>query len=163
MGTKKYEKWIEKDGLLLLESWARDGLYDEQIAHNMGIARQTLWEWRKKYPDIDNALKKGKEVVDVEVENALLKRALGYEYDEVHVTTEKVPIYRKDEVIILEKTTRKVVTKQVVPEVAAQIYWLKNRRPQQWRDRQEYTDNSALEKLDNILAEVKNNAFTETE
>ena len=76
----KYRDWITEEGLLLIEGWARDGLTDEQIAHNIGIRRETLCVWKNKYPNISNALKKGKEVVDRQVENALLKRALGYEY-----------------------------------------------------------------------------------
>lgn len=62
--------------MTLLEGWARDGLTDEQIAHNAGITAATLYEWKKKYPEISEALKKGKEVVDFEVENALLQTAL---------------------------------------------------------------------------------------
>lgn len=46
------------------QGWARDGLTDEQIAYNIGIRRPTLYDWEKKYPDISDALKKGKEVVD---------------------------------------------------------------------------------------------------
>ena len=72
----KYKKWLEADGLILLQGWARDGLTDEQIAHNIGINTATLYDWKKKYPNISNALKKGKEVVDFAVENALLKKAL---------------------------------------------------------------------------------------
>ena len=72
----KYEQWLESDGLILLQGWARDGLTDEQIAHNIGISTVTLYDWKKKYPTISNALKKGKEVVDFAVENALLKKAL---------------------------------------------------------------------------------------
>ena len=79
----KYEYWLTPEGLLLLEGWARDGLTDEQISNNIGISRSTLAEWKKKYEDISDTLKKGKEVVDIQVENALLKRALGYTYDEV--------------------------------------------------------------------------------
>ena len=82
MAKGKYERWLEPDGLLRLEGWARDGLTDEQIAHNIGIAPKTLYEWKKRYGEICKALKKGKEVVDIQVENALLKRALGYEYQE---------------------------------------------------------------------------------
>src|SRR5690625_7906107 len=78
----KYEEWLTKEGLLKIEGWARDGLTDEQIAKNMGISRSTLNEWKNKYSDILDTLKKGKEVVDLQVENALLKRALGYKYDE---------------------------------------------------------------------------------
>lgn len=118
----KYQKWLEPEGVLKIEGWARDGLTNEQIAGNMGISRETLNQWSKKYPDISDALKKGKEVVDRRVENALLKRALGYEYDEI--TTE----YGKE---------TKRVTKQVVPDVTAQIFWLKNRKPDQWRDKRD--------------------------
>ncbi len=83
MAKGKYQRWLESDGLLLLEGWARDGLTDDQIAQNCGCGVRTLYEWKEKYPQISQALKKGKEVVDIQVENALLKRALGYEYDEV--------------------------------------------------------------------------------
>lgn len=81
MAKGKYEYWLTPEGLLKLEGWARDGLTDEQIAHNMGISRETLSQWRKKYSDISDTLKRGKEIVDIQVENALLKRALGYEYE----------------------------------------------------------------------------------
>lgn len=124
MASGKYQRWLEPDGLLLLEGWARDGLTDEQIAHNIGISRGTLYDWKKAYPDISNALKRGKDVVDIEVENALLKRALGYEY-----TEERVEISDKD--------GRKVIqtTKHVAADTTAQIFWLKNRRPDKWRDK----------------------------
>lgn len=79
----KYEYWLTPEGLLLLEGWARDGMIDEQISERIGINPATLYDWKKKYPEISKALKKGKEVVDCQVENALLKRALGYTYDEV--------------------------------------------------------------------------------
>lgn len=121
MATGKYQKWLEPDGLLMLEGWARDGLTNEQIATNMGISRETLRVWRNTYSVISAALKRGKEVVDREVENALLKRALGYEYEEV----------TKENGIIT-----KVVTKQVAPDTTAQIFWLKNRKPDDWRDKQ---------------------------
>ncbi len=125
MAKGKYEKWLEPDGLLLLQSWARDGLTDEQIAGNMGISHTTLYEWRKKYPNISEALKKGKEVVDVEVENALYKRAIGYDYEE---TTEEQSEdgYKK-----------RVIKKHMPPDTTACIFWLKNRKPREWRDKQE--------------------------
>ena len=74
----KIDEWLEEDKLILLEGWARDGLSEEQIAKNRGIGRTTLYEWKQKEPNIANTIKKGKEVVDFEVENALLKKALGY-------------------------------------------------------------------------------------
>lgn len=72
----KYQEWLEPDGLIRLEGWARDGLTEQQIAHNMGCGLSTLKEWKNKFPAIATALKKGKEVVDYEVENALLKAAM---------------------------------------------------------------------------------------
>lgn len=76
MAIGKYKKWLEKENLILLEGWARDGLTDEQIAERMGIQRPTLYDWKNKYADISDALKKGKEVIDYQVENALLQKAL---------------------------------------------------------------------------------------
>ncbi|MCB5853716.1 helix-turn-helix domain-containing protein [Flavonifractor plautii] len=124
MAKGKYQRWLEPDGLLLLEGWARDGLTDEQIAGNVGITATTLYEWKNRFPEISEALKKGKEIVDIQVENALLKRALGYEYMEERVE-------------ISEKDGRKVIqtTKTALPDTAAQIFWLKNRRPDRWRDK----------------------------
>lgn len=125
----KYQEWLTEEGLIKIEGWARDGLTDEQIAKNIGITSSTLYEWKKKYSEISEALKKGKEVIDRQVENALLKRALGYQYDEV--TREMV----EDGSGRLMVT--KVVTKEVQPDVTAQIFWLKNRKPSEWRDKQQ--------------------------
>lgn len=121
----KYEKWIMPEGLIKIEGWARDGLTNEQIAHNIGVQRETLQVWIRKYPEIDRSLKQGKEVVDRQVENALLKRALGYEYTETMI--EQSADGRK---------IRETV-KEVVPDVTAQIFWLKNRKPAEWRDRKD--------------------------
>lgn len=121
MAKGKYEYWLTPEGLLKIEGWARDGLTDVQIAENMGIRRGTLYDWCKKYSDISDTLKKGKEVVDRQVENALLKRALGYKYDEVTIEC---------------GIETKRVTKEVVPDTTAQIFWLKNRKREVWADRQ---------------------------
>ena len=107
-----------------MQAWARDGLNDEQIAHNIGIATGTLYDWKKAHPLIAEALKKGKEVADIEVENALFKRALGYDVEE---TKAVVDASGKKQII---KTTR-----HVPPDVGAAIFWLKNRKPAQWRDK----------------------------
>ncbi len=71
------EIWLEEEGLTLLEGWARDGLTREKIAGNMGIGLSTFYKWQKKYPQIAQALRRGREVVDYQVEQALLDRALG--------------------------------------------------------------------------------------
>lgn len=143
MAKGKYLEWLTPEGLLLIEGWARDGLTDEQIAGNMGIKRQTLYDWKKKYPDISDTLKKGKEVVDRQVENALLKRALGYRYEEI--TKEEKPVFDEAGNAVLDDNGNltfamqpiKIVVKEVQPDVTAQIFWLKNRKPAEWRDKKE--------------------------
>lgn len=154
----KYQEWLEGDKLILLEGWCRDGLSDEQIAHNMGISYSTLKEWKRKYPTISATLKKTKEVVDKEVENALYKSAMGYDYEEI--TEER----RFDQAL---GDYRMVVTKRckkhMPPNTASIIFWLKNRKPEIWKDKQEITDTKALDKLDSILGELKDEADREAE
>lgn len=126
MAKGEYQKWLTKEGLLRLQGWARDGLSDEQIATNMCIATGTLYRWKNEHREICEALKEGKDAVDRQVENALLKSALGYKYDEV---TEE----RRDDMLVVTK----VVHKEVQPNTTAQIFWLKNRKRLEWRDRVE--------------------------
>ena len=139
MALGKINEWLEKDKLILLEGWARDGLTDEQIAKNIGINRTTLYDWKKKETNIADALKKGKEIIDFEVENALLKRALGYEYEEE--TYENGILTKK-------------VKKQVPPDTTAQIFWLKNRKKEQWREKVEVVKTD--EDLQNINKNISN-------
>lgn len=127
--------------LILVEAWARDGLRQDQIAKNLGITASTLYEYKKKHSELSEALKKGQEIVDIEVENSLLKRARGYRYDEI--TREAVPYKTIREVDGQEVeeteyrlTVTKIVTKEVQPDTTAQIFWLKNRKPKIWRDQQ---------------------------
>lgn len=137
MAKGKYQEWLTEEGLLQLESWARDGLTDKQIASNMGITEQTLNVWKKNYPSLFESLKRGKAVVDIQVENALLKRALGYSYDEV--TKERVLDYDPStgQVVGSHMEVTKTVRKEVQGDTTAQIFWLKNRRPEQWRDKRD--------------------------
>ena len=136
MAKGKYHKWLTDEGLLKIEGWAKDGLVDEQIAHNIGITTGTLYEWKNKHPEVSEALKKGKEVVDREVENALYKRALGYNYEEVKTYVEEVNGKKKKRV---EKTH-----KHISADVTAQIFWLKNRKPKEWRDKQDIEHSGKL-------------------
>lgn len=175
MAKGKYEFWLSPEGLLKLEGWARDGLTDEQIAGKVGISRSTLNEWKHKYSDISDTLKRGKEIVDIQVENALLKRALGYSYNEDKYVSipmneveyqmkleEYMNLYRfhhpnatDDELFLIKenfpKTKEQLVErkiKEVVPDTTAQIFWLKNRRPDKWRDKQ---DMELSGKLDQVV------------
>ena len=136
---QRWDPWIIEDGLTKIQGWARDGLIDKQIAHNMGVSPTTIREWKKRFPEIAEALRKGKEVVDREVENALYKRALGYWVTETETTT-----YSDG----TTKTTEK--RRHIVPDTTAQIFWLKNRKPDQWREKNDLTltpSNGVLESL----------------
>lgn len=112
MAKGKFEYYLTEDGLTLLAAWARDGLTDAQIAKNCGISTSTLYDWKNRFPEISEALKRKRELVDYEVENALYLNAMG-------------------------------------GNVTAQIFWLKNRKPDKWRDKpaQENTDNGILLEL----------------
>ena len=143
MAKGKYQEWLKPEKLILIEGWARDGLTDEQIAKNIGISKQTFYDWKKKYADFSDSLKNGKEVIDIQVENSLLKRALGYEYEEVS---------EKFEGGIL--TERKVTKKQVVPDTTAQIFWLKNRKPSVWRDKAQVDIDAEFSKVDELISAI---------
>ncbi len=138
MAKSTIAEWEEADKLLLLEAWARDGLTDEQIAGNMGITVRSLYNWKKKSIPIFQSLKVGKEVADIEVENALRKKALGFREKEQAVFTRKTVEYENGKRI--REIKEPVVTeieKYYPPDTTAQIFWLKNRKPEAWRDKQE--------------------------
>lgn len=159
----KYHSHVEPR-LFEVECWARDGLVDEQIAMKLGVAYSTLKEYKNQFPAFSAALKRGKEIVDAEVENALLKRALGYEYiekkyqsvemsEQEYYSRQKFAVNRYKlenpeatmeelRAVELGVSRYKMVvveekTKEVTPDTTAQIFWLKNRKPDVWRDKKE--------------------------
>ena len=117
-----YEKLDIVNKLGLVEGWKRDGLTDEKIARNLGVSKHTLIKWKKNIPDFLDAIKKGKEVSDYELENALHKRAVGYYYEEETVTN-------KGEVVKIKKYEHANPT--------SLIFALKNRLPHKYRDKVE--------------------------
>lgn len=119
--------WLEEDNLMLLECWTRDGYTFEDIANRIGITYNTLRWWRKQYPEIDRALKAGREIIDYKVENALLKSALGYKTKETKVTT----IIRHGKVV---ETIKETTDKEQAPNVSAAQCWLYNRLPKKWKN-----------------------------
>ena len=132
MAKGKYEYWLTDEGLLQIGGWAKSGLTDEQIAHNMGICRDTLIQWKKKFPDISYSLKVNKEVADIQVENALFKKALGYKVVDIIYERVKNLDTGEYELVPAKKTER-----DVPPDTTAQIFWLKNRKPDVWSDRKD--------------------------
>lgn len=143
----KHEYWLTKEGLSLISGWARAGLTDEQISENMDIGTTTLYRWKNEYEDIRESLKASKAIADQHVINALYKRACGFDYDEK--TYERVWNGDLEKYI---KVNTKTVTKMVVPDTTAQIYWLKNRIPKDWRDKPIDTESSVEQINQNILS-----------
>ncbi len=123
VGAKnKLDEWLDPDHLTLLQGWAREGLTDEQIAHNIGIHVSTLYVYKQKSKEFSDALKMTKDMVDYEVENALFKNAMN-------------------------------------GNVTAQIFWLKNRRKEQWREKVELPTNpQELNKVQQLLDKLKEEA-----
>lgn len=120
--------WRTEDGLTLLECWTRDGVKLREIAEFIGITQPLLSRWRREYPEIDEALSKGKELCDYKVENALLKSALGFTATEITVTVGRRQI--NGQWVDITKETK---TKEIAPNVTACLAWLNNRKPDIWK------------------------------
>lgn len=144
----KYHEWLQEDNLIRIESWARMGLTDEQIAKNMRISAVTLYEWMKKYPNISKSIKKGKAPIDFEVENALFKRAIGYEYEEVETIIEEIDGKQRKRI--------KKIKKIALPETSAMIFWLKNRKPKEWRKLNPVVEAKLNAETEKLLKEAEN-------
>lgn len=144
----KFHIWLQEDNLIRIESWARMGLTDEQIAKNMGVNKTTLYDWTKKFPDISNSIKKGKAPIDFEVENALFKRAIGYEYEEVETIIEEIDGKQRKRI--------KKIKKVALPETSAMIFWLKNRKPEQWRKLNPVVEAKLNAETEKLLKEAEN-------
>lgn len=110
-----------------VEDWAMQGLTNKQIAGNLGISEGRLYEWQNDFPEFREALKRGKGVADYEVENALYRSAMGYEVEEVKVT-------KFEDGSMKEEVTKKYIA----PNSTSIIFWLKNRRPDKYRDKHEH-------------------------
>lgn len=162
MARAEYKKWLEPDNLTRLRSWARDGLTNEQIAKKIGVKRQTFQRWLSTYSDMSDTLKKGKEVVDSEIEDSLIsimkkhtitttqykmvkkdafnlkaersKFANIYKLDHPNATKEEVGIAVAEHVDVYEKIPISKTVTEVDPNASAIIFWLKNRRPDIYRD-----------------------------
>ncbi len=157
-----WEQWHTKENLELVEGWARDGLSDEQIAKNMGIAVSTLYDWKKRHLEFMEAFKKGKQVVNVELENALFKKAIGAKTTTTTYRVSKVdenvlearrlrfadkymeehPEASKKEALLAatehvdthEKIIWSIVENQLPPDVGALMFLMKNRMPEKYRE-----------------------------
>lgn len=152
MAKGVYKDWISKDGLSKISAWALSGLTNEQIAHNMDISVKTLYEWCNKYSEFSDALKRAKTIADLEVENALYKRALGYT-----VTLNKQKVTKDGYAVdCLEEM-------HIPADTTAQIFWLKNRQPEKWRDKveQAVTVEDHRENMKDFMEVIKSGKLTD--
>ncbi|EKE03248.1 MAG: hypothetical protein ACD_20C00228G0014 [uncultured bacterium] len=144
----------------LAAKYAKEGLINTQIAQKLNIGKTTLYNWQKRYVEFRESLKKNKEIVDYQVESALLKKALGYEYEEI------------EEVILATKTTTEtkdgetsIITKQPVrikrtrkivhPDTTACIFWLKNRDKKKWRSNPEQESDNGDGTLSDLIESLR--------
>jgi len=104
------------------------GATDEEIGDFFGVDARTVNRWKLKYPSFCQSLKAGKEHADARVERSLFQRATGYEQEQVKIfmpANAKKPVYAK-------------YTERFQPDTTACIFWLKNRKSKEWRDKVEH-------------------------
>lgn len=107
------------------------GATDVEIADILGFSEQTINNWKEKHEDFYLALKRGKAIADANVADRLYQRALGFEHDEEEIKTVTIPGGGSE---IVRVPTRKIYA----PDPTSAIFWLKNRQPSKWRDKQEH-------------------------
>lgn len=103
------------------------GATDNEVADFFGVDVRTLYRWKNESDEFCQSLKVGKAEADERVERSLFSRALGYEHPEVDIR------------VVDKEIIQTPIVKYYPPDTTAAIFWLKNRRPEEWRDRHEVT------------------------
>jgi transposase-like protein len=124
------KEWLKPDKLRQIAAWSTKGMTQAEIAKTIGVADSTFKGWIGKYPEIKDAYREGAEQTDDKVEQALLRRALGYDHPVEKTMVELLPDGGRRQKV--EKTTT-----HIPPDPTSMIFWLKNRRASEWRDRRE--------------------------
>jgi hypothetical protein len=127
----KSTEYDAKKHAVIAAALAAQGLLDEQIYTLLGITKAMFYRWKKRYPEFAEALKDAKAPVDDSVEKSLYERAMGFDSEE----TEIIGVPDGSGGIMPREVRKK--KKHVPPDTTACIFWLKNRRREQWRDVQE--------------------------
>ena len=138
----KYESHV-KPKMFLIEHWVKDGLTDEQIAKRLRVAYSTFREYIKKHKELDEVIKRSKEIIDYEVEESLYKKCVGH-YAKEQKAFKCKEVYYDDNNNRCERETVQVVDVDtfIPPDTMAMAIWLNNRKPGSWRR------NANKEKLD---------------
>lgn len=140
-GAKPKFDFEDEQNLLRIEGWARDGADDKQIAKNIGYNECHFSTLKGKYPKLAKALKKGRAPLDFVIESKLYRKAMGMTVETQQAIKVK-DIYFDDAGRRCEKERVEIVTlKQEIPtDTTAAIFWLKNRKPEQWNRQPEKID-----------------------
>lgn len=123
---------------LQVQKLCKLGATDKDIADFFNVCEATINNWKKEYPRFLESIKKGKVIADIKVSESLFKRATGYKHKE-----DKFFCYEGQ--IITQKTT-----KHYAPDTTAMIFWLKNRKPSMWKDKQEVINLNVSASIDNM-------------
>ena len=145
-------KYNPKYHLPWVRGLARRGLTVDEIAEEMGVHRDTIYEWAKVHEEFSDALNEGRSLADSFVEDSLFRRAIGGTYTEKRMG--KRPDKKGD-----VKNFAEVIEREMPPDTTACIFWLKNRRPDLWRDKPEVDETDVMSKLDDVLTNIENMAY----
>ena len=149
LGRKgKYEKWLKEDSLEQLANWAAKGCTYAEMSNNMGINERTLYDWVDRFPQISQAIEKGRQMSVVAIENAFFRRALGGEV--VEETIEEFKGTFKNGKPENGTGTKRTVKKKLPSDVTAMVFYLKNRAGYRSEPPQE-TSSEMLAKVDELL------------
>lgn len=165
MASNQFAYWSSQQGLACLKDWSGAGMTEEQVLKKIGVSSVTWRKWKKMCPALTGALKDGGDAADCEIESALLKKASGYTVDVVKTYKVKRIEYEDGKKVCeFEELAQGVDQVHVPADLAAQIFWLKNRKPEKWRDKPEVnTEGAALQKLDEMMGEWKDAVEQETD
>ncbi len=155
--TNKYEKVIQPR-LLEIQKWCEDGLTNDIICERLGIAESTWYEYQKNHEILSELVQASKSVMDTKVENALLKTALGFEYEEIKTIIEEDKNGKK-------RTRIEKTKKYMPPNPTAQAFWLKNRKRDEWGERKEIIFDTKAQELERkkLFLEMINDEVVEAD
>ncbi len=144
--------------LELIRQWARRDLDDDYMYTKLGVSKSSWFEYKKKYPDLAEALSIGKDHINALVENQVVKNSLGFTYVEETVSSKKEVLYNENGKRVKETVEPIVIplTKYKTSDPNSAKYFLNNRDPENWKEKQDINlggqkDNPIIVKLEDVI------------